>query len=449
MRYQEIVQLMEIADTVKKKVTDRFKQEQPTLTDAQINYYLDRWDRFAPTFDPQLRDITRLSFSQVERLIDDAQTRVQLKGRDKVKNTGRPQDNLANEDDLIYDRNGLTILLGDLREKCIRYGQGYSWCISRQDASNMFYNYRFGDDHDQPVFYFVFDTDRPKIDPWHAVVIYVDAKGVYHVATADNPGDVRMTWEKIVVEQPKLARLKHLFQPQPLEDEERAEHAKYGQPVDTKTYAAWSLAEKYKYIQFGNNLSDEQLAATPRELISAYAKLNSTGVPDKILQMLSPSDQRVVERNRIEAAKQDYDVVSRIIEGGGTPSEAVQIAAATESSYVIKVLIDHEIVPSEAVQLAAVSNEPYGLDYLLDAGIQPSETVLLAAVRENPYGLKHILDAGIKPSVEMQLAAIKVANNPYTVLKDLLNAGIDVTPKVENAVDEQYKINKSKKNKRP
>jgi len=168
MRYLEfkIVEstvLNELSDKVKKLVRDKFKQADPNLNDQQIDFYLNRWDRYAASFPVTSRDITRLTFDQVEQLIDAAEARAQIKGR----TTTEPVD--TSSEDTIYDNNNLLILRGDLKEKCIRYGKGYSWCISRRDASNLYFRYRTGTN--EPMFYFVFDRDRSDQDPWHAVVI--------------------------------------------------------------------------------------------------------------------------------------------------------------------------------------------------------------------------------------------------------------------------------------
>lgn len=244
----ESLKLNELTDRTKQRMRDKFKQENSNLTDAQINYYLDRWDRYANAFEPQYKDITRLSFAQVERLIDDAETASNLKGQGERK-TFDPND------DMIYNRNNLKIIKGDLREKCIQYGQGYTWCISRADASNMFFTYRMR--LDEPMFYFVFDLDKPRDDEWHAVVIYIDNQGTYRVATATNPGDKQMTWDEIVRYQPKLQGLQKLFVHQPLTSQERSDYEKYGRLASLEQYNQFSLKEKYKYIQFGHDLTSK------------------------------------------------------------------------------------------------------------------------------------------------------------------------------------------------
>jgi hypothetical protein len=389
MRYSELKSLLEIADRVKQQLRDHFKQENPNLTDAQINYYLDRWDRFAPAFDPQFRDITRLTFAQIEKLIDDAQTRSELKGR------AQPEQTFDQNDDLIYDQNGLTILRGDLREKCIQYGQGYSWCISRRDASNMFYTYRMR--KDEPVFYFVFDKNRPQTDVWHAVVIYVDKYRNYHVATADNPGDQQMDWNIILRYQPRLKGLESLFKSQPLTAEEKEDWKKFGQEVDDETYEQFNLRDKYKYIQFGHDLSREQQSATPQELIGTYAKRAPLALSKQTVSRLNSSDLKYVEAERIKIVKQNPDLISNIKE----PSEAVQMAAVQADYRVIVYMYN----PTESVQKYVVEQDIWMFPDIKNA----SPAVQEYAVKQMPYFLTYaknqqVIDRLLLPST---LAVIK------------------------------------------
>lgn len=362
MRYYEI-KLFELNDKVKENLRFKFKRENENLTDAQINYYLDRWDRFSNTFEPQYRDITRLTFAQVEQLIDDAETKTQLKG------TAKPARVFDQNDDLIYNKNNLVILKGDIREKCIQYGSGYSWCISRRDASNMFYSYRMR--MNEPMFYFVFDKDKPKEDIYHAIVIYVDNQGIFKVATSNNPGDVQMTWDQIIQKQPKLRGLESLFVHQALTADEKADYTKYGSQVDSDTYENFSLKEKYKYIQFGHELSDDQQDATPNELIGVYAKLMPVHISSSTWNRLGGSDRRKVEEGQLAAVQEEAGAIYFI----KNPSEAVQLAAVQQYGYAIK-YIDN---PSEATQLAAVQQDGNAIRYIKN----PSERVIQLAAKRN------------------------------------------------------------------
>jgi ribosomal protein S7 len=426
MRYREfrIVEtliLTELTDRVKQQMRERFKQENDLLTDEQIDYYLDRWDRYVNTFEPQYRDITRLTFAQVERLIDDAVTRSEIKGKGEIKQ-------FDPNDDMIYNRNNLTILKGDLREKCINYGQGYTWCISRRDASNMFYTYRMR--KNEPMFYFVFDKDRPRKDVWHAVVIYVDSTGTYHVATANNPGDVMMTWDQIVRRQPKLKGLQQLFVHQPLSSDERSDYEKYGKPVGLEKYRQFSLREKLKYIHFGNYLDSDQQDATPKELIGVYAKLMPTSITLKTWNRLNPSDRRKVEEGQLAAVRRDGHEIDRIIHAGITPSEPVQLAAVKKNVLAIRYIVRGGITPSEAVQLAAVQRNSESILYIILVGITPSAEVRQAAMKNDGSKIKYIVDAGFKLSEPLQLAAVQ---NDGRAIEYIVKGGITPSEAVQLA----------------
>lgn len=288
MRYREFrLNLMELSDAVRRQTAERWRKENTNINNDQINYYLNQWEKYSSGFEPKFRDITRLTFDQVNQLIDNAEARAELKGKAKSQQT------FDQNDDLIYNQNNLVILKGDLREKCIQYGKGYSWCISRTDANNMFYNYRMS--HEEPMFYFVFDKDKPKDDIWHAVVIYVDNQGVFNVATANNPGDVEMSWDKIVQKHPKLRGLEQLFVHQPLTPNERDDYEKYSELVDLEKYKSFGLREKIKYIKFGHKLTDEQQAATDDvDLLGLYAKTMPTRITRDTFQRIKSGDRRKI-----------------------------------------------------------------------------------------------------------------------------------------------------------
>jgi hypothetical protein len=374
--------LFELTDKVKNQMVEKFKDEEPTLNDAQIEYYLNKWDQYVKSFEPKFRDITKLSFKQVERLIDDAVTKSELKGKGEIKTFDQ-------SDDIIYDKNNLTILRGDIREKCIKYGDGYSWCISRKDASNMFYSYRMR--QNEPVFYFVFDKDRPTSDVWHAVVIYVDNRNIFHVATANNPGDVQMSWEQIEQKHPKLRGLRSLFKSQPLTDEEKSDYKKFKNSVGNNTYKEFTLKEKYKYIRFGHKLTDTQQNDTPKELIGVYAKLMPIYITAETWDRLNSSDKRKVEEGRLEAVKQD----GRLIRHIDNPDKDVQMAAVQHYGRAIR----HIDSPDKDVQMFAVQQDVNLIQFIKN----PDIDVQMAAVQQSDYAIQFIKN----PDKDVQIAAVK------------------------------------------
>jgi hypothetical protein len=161
-----------------------------------------------------------------------------------------PKSYKGNSDlDLIYNRNELQIYVGDTKEKCIRYGDGYNFCISSHGKGNLYHNYRY-DRNGTPYFIFNRNLESFKnqddangktfIDPHHLIVLFVhpitnlpddrfkdfdeddkeDDEDVdygkdlyYSITTADNRGETNyLYFESIVNLYPWLKGLEHLFE---------------------------------------------------------------------------------------------------------------------------------------------------------------------------------------------------------------------------------------------
>ena len=297
---EEVLTEATIQDGIKKKAVEKFKKENPALTDDQINSYISSFEKNMEKPVIKKKDILQYTWDELEQLVD---------GNFGIETISKPKAedivDFKGSEDVVYNENGLLILLGDIREKCIRYGQNYTWCISRADTKNMFYTYRMR--MNEPVFYFIFDEDKIEKDPndkYHAMVIYVNSGGKYMVADATNPGDKSMSWEEIVKIQPKLKELKSLIKHVPLTAEERADYKKYKDRVDDETYNKYTYDQKYKYIQFGHDLTENQVRNTPKELISRYASTsNAPGLPKDVENQLSGSDKKILLKNRYEYTK--------------------------------------------------------------------------------------------------------------------------------------------------
>ena len=388
MRYSEFkivenrFRLYELTDAVKKQQRERFHKEKPELTDAQIDYYLNRWDQYVGAFEPQYRDITQLTFDQIEHLIDDAVARSEIKGKTKTRQV------FDQNDDLIYNRNNMQIIKGDLREKCIQYGQGYKWCISRTDASNMFFTYRMR--MNEPMFYFVFDMDLPKENIWHAVVIYVDNQGIYHVATALNPGDKQMTWDEITQKQPKLRGLEKLFVHQPLTPREKADYEKYGKPVSLEKYKSYRLSEKLKYIKFAHVLTSEQQDATPDELIPVYAKGMSNRTTKTSWNRLKNGDKRYIV-GMFDEQISDWFVVKDFIRNIGVEPIIEKVAAKPRWAYMYAryVLRKRWDEPHDAAAEKSIASDPmraywYARNVLVNRWDGPHTDAAEASIASDP-----------------------------------------------------------------
>jgi len=77
--------------------------------------------------------------------------------------------------DIVYNEDGIVIYSGDVEDKCIKYGAGERWCITKGSYGN----YRFDAGRGYPIFYLVKNTNLPNSDPLSFVAIQVRNDGRY------------------------------------------------------------------------------------------------------------------------------------------------------------------------------------------------------------------------------------------------------------------------------
>lgn len=333
MRYYEFLNLTEISDKVKQQLRVRFKKEEPNLNDVQIDHYLDQWDRYSKNFPADKRDISRLRFSEIEQLVDAAAAKSELKGKAK------PTQNFNTANDVVYSRDGLTILLADTKEKCIKYGAGYSYCISRKDSANLFSKYRMADT--AATFYFVFDETKPKTDIWHAAVIYVLKNGKYMVAHSENTGDKEMSWEEISTHIPRLRGLERLFVNRPHTPEETDAYKRFSNPLDLASYKALSPQDQVRYIQYGNQLTDKQQDVSNDQVVAFYAKTVPSTITQRTFNRLKPGDVRYIVKQLYNRPDKMMNFSRMVMPGvaweqTGLPDDIVKTAYLSILNYNIE-----------------------------------------------------------------------------------------------------------------
>lgn len=271
--------IFEYSNKIKDQLAAKFKAENPELSDDQINYYINKFEIKKASPKIKEKDITKYTFKELERVIDSNFSTI------KSAITSEPF-----EDDAIYNENGLTIYEGDTREKCIKYGQGESWCISRKDTSNMFNTYRYR--YDEINFYFIFDSER--VDTFSKIVLLVDKNGDYYLANRNNSGDFagnkEYKWNDIVDIQPKLKDLKNLFKPKPLTKREREIYELIKIRIKDDLFGKFNSYDIVEsYISFGHVLFAEQFVALPTELRNKYINLGHT-LNQSIFEQLSQKE---------------------------------------------------------------------------------------------------------------------------------------------------------------
>jgi hypothetical protein len=207
--------LLEYNEKLIKQLIDKFDVDSDMARE-----YIMMFKNYSPGLDVTKRDITKYSWDELKSLVD------QKKNNPKRIKAGKIGDDHVDKDDVIYDRDNVKIYRGDSKEKCIRYGNGYNFCISSRGSNNQFDYYRKtnrfkGESVTFP--YFVFNKNLSLDDPSHLLVIMVDKikndsfyrifdEDLYSVWDADNRGRKTFySYSNLVSTYPWLYGLQNIF----------------------------------------------------------------------------------------------------------------------------------------------------------------------------------------------------------------------------------------------
>jgi hypothetical protein len=268
--------LNEYAQNILNKLADKFRAENPNLTDEQLSYYINRFDQLKSSPKVTQKDILKYSFADLEKLVDSFPTKMKSQPKSSDNN-----DVEFSDGELIYNKAPLQILHGDSPKQCVKIKGDFSasWCIART-SGNMYHNYRFG--NSEPSFYFVKNLERLnkitklKDDPYCFFVVQINNQGRYIVTSALNDGDKELTWEQLLKIEPLLQGTDKLFVHKALSDDDKADYKRFKNGFPDNMYKELSFDDKKKYISITNKLSDNQFEKTPDELINDYISIGST-----------------------------------------------------------------------------------------------------------------------------------------------------------------------------
>ena len=243
-------------------------------------------------------------FNTLETIVDYVRGKRDIKGSTFDKDDGKGE-NLLFPGNVVLKNNELEIKYADSPRACIEYKGKfpYSWCISRTDSSNMFSTYRFKDH--EPAFYFVKRLNATEKefgfwnmtknvfngsfkDKYHFFVLQVvknanitnkDQKQ-YVVTSAENDGDIQMSWNDIVEFAPELNGKQELFKPIPLTPNEKETYNRYIKGISDEEFAKLDYKEKRNYldiyVKMDRVLTDNQFKSLPDDLKELYIAF---GVP--------------------------------------------------------------------------------------------------------------------------------------------------------------------------
>jgi hypothetical protein len=150
--------LLEYSQKLINQLVDKFSEE--GVDPKEVQMYINLFHRFSPGLEPDKRDITKYSWEELYNTVNDKKDNRRIKA-------GKIGDKNVDKDDVIYEKDGVVIYRGDSKEKCIRYGNGYNFCISSRGNDNKYDEYTSSTRN----YYFIFNNNLDKNDPLHLVVI--------------------------------------------------------------------------------------------------------------------------------------------------------------------------------------------------------------------------------------------------------------------------------------
>ena len=342
--------LSEYSGKIINQLIDKFKQEKPNLAPNTIQSYIERFSQIKDSPRVSEKDILKYSWKELETIVDSNQPK-------RIK-AGKINDGEPNSDaNLVYNQNGLRIYLGKDKKSCIKYGNGYSFCISARGGNNMYNDYRY---EQKGTPYFVFDDTKSSeqdengdfIDPTHLLVIFVyddvfdfdeydDTTYIlpiyYTVTTANNPGEDKYNGFNYVENKyPRLKGLRNVFRGVEPENKEKAEYElelEYDNKVNTTNREfenLWQLDPEQNYFTFSTiNSAVENINNFINNKISPYrfsGKLKPTANPDDYISSGVAQYRNVPIGGNPEKERKDFmeDIIASMYDGPGDSKESIK-----------------------------------------------------------------------------------------------------------------------------
>lgn len=273
--YQFYTLLNEYGQSVIQALTAKFQKEVPSLTTTVIKSYIDRFDRIKNNLEK--KDILQYTWRELENAVDG------YKSKEKIK-AGKI-DVSVSDSNLIYNQNKIRIYLGKDKKSCVRYSNGYTFCIGSRGSDNMYDTYRLAY---RGTPYFVFNDNLPFENPNHLLVIFkynnqalkekdlmTGSDAPFSVTDSNNLGENEFfSIDHIIEKYPWIAPAKKL-----IKDVE----------PELKEKIAYNLYQEYDAKKY-NIIHSSSKAFSPSFLISEFLE---EGDVENLLDFLNNKNQMV------------------------------------------------------------------------------------------------------------------------------------------------------------
>ena len=327
-KYLDLLKLIE--QTYEKLITkillEKFKKEKPDLNQETILFYITTYLNIYDEVPFKTKGANLMTFDEFEHLVDGINAKTDKS--DTIDKT------LASEIPTAYQDDKLTIFAPRSKDECVTLRNGRTWCTSREGGHNMYYTYRLGH---MRTLYYVIDEDKDFADVDYAIVVLVDPQGRWAVADGTNTGTwsghQNIPFDDIFKRYPKLEKIKDVFKPKPLTDEEQELVRKYqsislrpGQnpydkfnsdkevelwmevnspTLDDEQYEKLSKELRRKYISLGFDLTPNMLKVSDTETIKYYLRRKVERIKTKKLYDLNQEEIALLNNPLMKKVKDD------------------------------------------------------------------------------------------------------------------------------------------------
>jgi hypothetical protein len=223
--------LLEFSEGAIKKLIAKFSDTE----EQTVRFYLDKFEKFKNTLEKK-DPFQYKTFQELEQAVDAAEGKRNVKKGDQKKVEIDVQ-----QDDIVAEDEDVVIYRGDSQDKCILYGRGYTFCISRSAGGNMYSNYRLGQ---ESTFYFIYFKKKPVTENDHIMVLDHTKNGYMWTFKDNNTQSVGGGWDGIVSKYPELKPYEKLLVNKKLDDSEKKE-------IETiKDFTKKPTLEKFKSVDY-------------------------------------------------------------------------------------------------------------------------------------------------------------------------------------------------------
>lgn len=322
----------------------KFREEADDLnievTDSQLRSYIKIFDKVRETLPSDKKRIENWKVADLIRLA----TR---------KKRGDEEEEVEEEDitpDVVYhnDDNTIVIYNGSTEGRCIRYGKGEEWCITRSS----FPSYRYSSSRAYPTFYLAKNNTLPKTDKLSFVAIQVrdpqdteeDNRYVYTDRSNKPFESEPMSLAELEAKVPwlkKIPNLKSILKYIPLNTKEKLTHKYKSAPISYKEWAKFPYKTKEQYLvirrdygggygprSFFSDISNEEfvrnylpkypdilrfVAETPGIIDSKILLSNLNNFPDSARRSITANLQQSIDISELDSSSLPFEVKKLLV----------------------------------------------------------------------------------------------------------------------------------------